>query len=149
MDSNEKITFEEYKEQIDFWYRTHNIIREKSELYCDFLLSLLSVIDETYLGSDVIVTDNDMINHFNWCYNKVILDFEQEKIYFTSKDEQYDYLWLFFYKAYYTCKTENKTTILSEYFKVLFSFNRIKTTQELESFTDLYKIFDQNLKKTI
>lgn len=143
----EHITFESYKDQIDVWYKSHNIIREKSELYYDFLSSLLNIIDETYLGADVIITDEDMVNHFNWCFNRVISNFEQERIYFHSKDEHHDYLWVFFYKAYYTCETENKTNILSDYFKVLFNFNRIKTPPELESFTDLYKIFDQNLKK--
>lgn len=145
MDNN--TTFESYKDQIDIWYKSHNIIREKSDLYYDFLSSLLNVIDETYLGADVIRTDEDMINHFNWCFNKVISNFEQERIYFNTKDTHHDYLWLFFYKAYYTCSTENKTDILSDYFKVLFNFSRIKTPTELESFTDLYKIFDQNLKK--
>jgi hypothetical protein len=148
MDNKEEhLTSETYKEQIEVWYKTHNIIREKAELYYDFLFSLLDIVDETYLGSDVIKSDEDMINHFNWCFNKVISNFEQERIYFNNKDTHYDYLWVFFYKAYYTCPTENKMEILSEYFKVLFNFNRIKTPPELESFTDLYKIFDQNLKK--
>jgi len=148
MDNKEEhLTSETYKEQIEVWYKTHNIIREKAELYYDFLFSLLDIVDETYLGSDVIKSDEDMINHFNWCFNKVVSNFEQERIYFNNKDTHYDYLWVFFYKAYYTCPTENKMEILSEYFKVLFNFNRIKTPPELESFTDLYKIFDQNLKK--
>ena len=148
MDNKEEhLTSETYKEQIEVWYKTHNIIREKAELYYDFLFSLLDIVDETYLGSDVIKSDEDMINHFNWCFNKVVSNFEQERIYFNNKDTHYDYLWVFFYKAYYTCPTENKMEILSEYFKVLFNFNRIKTPPELESFTDLYKTFDQNLKK--
>lgn len=143
----EHITFEIYKEQIDTLYRSHNIIRKKAELYYDFILSLLNIIDETYLGSDVITSAEDMVNHFSWCFNKVVSNFEKEKIYFNTKDTHYDYLWVFFYKAYYTCNTENKTQILAEYFRVLFSYNIIKTPQELESFIDLYKIFDQNLKK--
>jgi hypothetical protein len=148
MDNHEyHITSAAYKEQIEVWYRTHNIIREKSELYYDFLSSLLNIIDETYLGVDIIKSDEDMVSHFNWCFKKVISNFEQERIYFNTNDEHYDYLWIFFYKAYYTCTAENKTEILSEYFKVIFNFNRIKTPSELESFTDLYKIFEQNLKK--
>jgi len=143
----EHITFETYKDQIDVWYKAHNIIREKSEIYYDFLSTLLNLIDETYLGSDVIKTEDDMINHFNWCFNKITSNFEQERIYFNTKSTHYEYLWFFFYKGYYMCSTENKHQILSDYFKVLFNFNKVKTPIELESFTDLYKIFDQNLKK--
>ena len=62
-DNEARLTFETYKEQIDTWYRAHNIILEKSELYYDFLSSLLDLIDETYLGSDVLVSDDDIINH--------------------------------------------------------------------------------------
>lgn len=144
----EHITFETYQGQIEIWYKAHNIIREKAELYYDFLFSLLTVIDETYLGPDIIVSDEDITNHFDWCFNKIISNFEQEKIYFLPKNEHYQYLWFFFYKAYYKCQTENKYQILCDYFKLLFNFNKIKTPIELESFTDLYKIFDQNLKKT-
>jgi hypothetical protein len=143
----ERTIFETYKEQVDIWYKSHNIIQEKTGLYCDFLCTLLNIIDETYLGPDIIKSNEDIVNHFNWCLNKVISNFEHEKIYFNNKGTHYDYLWLFFYKAYYTCNTENKTNILFDYFKVLFSFDRVKTPPELESFTDLYKIFDQNLKK--
>jgi hypothetical protein len=137
------------REEIDIWYRSNNIIREKSELYYDFISSLFKLIDETYLGSDIILSVEDMTNHFNWCYNKVISNFEQERIYFTAaaKTPQYEYLWFLFYKAYYLCNTEDKVQILDEYFKLLFDFNKLKTRTEIESFTELYKIFDQNLKK--
>lgn len=149
MDNKEEhVTFEAYKDQIDIWYKSHNIIREKAELYYDFLFSLLTLIDETYLGSDVIISEEDITNHFDWCFNKIISNFEQEKIYFSSKNDQYEYLWFFFYKAYYQCLTENKYQILCDYFNLLFNFGKVKNQIELESFTDLYKIFDQNLKKT-
>jgi hypothetical protein len=148
-EKEEQRTFESYKEQIDIWYRAHNIIREKSELYYDFLSSLLNIIDETYLGSDVIRTDEDMMNHFYWCYNKVISNFEQERIMFIPipKSTHYEYLWLLFYKSYYTSTTENKVQILHDYFKLIFDFNKVKTSPEIEVFIDLYKILDQNLKK--
>jgi len=136
-----------YREQIEIWYKSHNIIQEKCELYYDFLSSLLNLINETYLGINFITSDEDMVNHFNWCFNRIISNFEQERIYFNNKNEHYDYLWVFFYKAYYTCVTENKTGILSDYFKILFNFNKVKTPSELESFTDIYKLLDQNLKK--
>jgi hypothetical protein len=149
MDNEEEhLISKTHQDQIEAWYKSHNIIREKSELYYDFVFSLFTIIDETYLGPDIIISNEDMSNHFIWCFNKVVFNFDQEKIYFNHKGDHYNYLWLFFYKAYYTCNTENKTGILFEYFKVLFDFNRIKNPIELESFTDLYKIFDQNLKKT-
>lgn len=144
----ELITFEAYREQIDVWYRAHNIILEKTELYYDFISALLHLIDETYLGVDIIESEEDISNHFNWCFNKVVSNFEKERIQFTIKSVHYDYLWFLFLKGYYQCSTEDKVPILDDYFKVIFNFNKVKTATELESFIDMYKIFDQNLKKT-
>jgi hypothetical protein len=146
-DNEAHLTFETYKDQIDIWYRAHNIIRERSELYYDFLSSLLDLIDETYLGSDVLISDDDIINHFNWCFNKITNNFEQEKIHFITKSTHYEYLWALLYKGYYKSVNEEKYKILSEYFKEIFRFNKVKTPIELESFIEIYKIFDQNLKK--
>lgn len=149
MDSKKKENniFEVYQEQTELLFRNHNIVREKSELYYDFVFSLLKIIDDTYLGSDIIISINDMKNHFTWCFNKVVSDFEHEKIYFNIIGTHYNYLWDFFHKAYYTCTTEDKLKILFEYFRIIFSYNTIKTSIELESFIDFYKILDQNLKK--
>jgi hypothetical protein len=145
--NEEHLTFEAYKEQIDVWYRAHNIIREKAELYYDFISSLLNLIDETYLGSDILQSEKDILNHFNWCFNKITSNFKQEKIYFADKNTHHEYLWLLFYESYYKSNNEEKHKIMSEYFKMLFTLNKIKNSVELEAFIDLYKIFDKNLKK--
>ena len=42
-----------YKQQIDIWYKAHNISREKTELFYDFLMSLYNLLQETYLGPEV------------------------------------------------------------------------------------------------
>jgi len=147
-DNETHLTFETYKEQIDIWYRAHNIIREKSELYYDFLSSLLDLIDETYLGPDVLVSNDDIKNHYYWCLNKIINNFELERIYFVNKTNHYEYLLAILNNGYYKSVNDQKYEILSEYFKELFLFNKVKTPIELESYIEIYKIFDQNLKKT-
>ena len=146
--NEEGITLEEYREQINIWYSANNIIREKSELYYDFITTLLKLIDETYLGSDIVSTQDDMVNHFMWCFNKIRANFEHERINFTSvSTPAYDYLWFFLYKGYYTSELDDRREILLEYFKYLFDHSIVKTPPELESYKDFYKIFDQNLKK--
>jgi hypothetical protein len=80
-EKHDSLSIEKYREQLDIWYKGNNIIREKSELYYDFISSLINLIDETYLGSDIISTQEDMINHFMWCFQKVASNFEKERIY--------------------------------------------------------------------
>jgi hypothetical protein len=71
----EFISSESYKEQIDIWFRAYNICREKTELYYDFLMSLYNLMEETYLGSDVMENEQDQKNHFTWCWDKIIDNF--------------------------------------------------------------------------
>lgn len=139
-------TTEEIREKILLQYSANNIIRERSELYYDFVVSLLSVIDETYLGSDVISSQEDMVNHFTWCFKKVIDNFNKERIKF-NPDADYEYLWYFIYRGYYSSDVDNKYNALLDYFTYLFNYTAIKGEVEIDSYIDFYKIFDQNLKK--
>ncbi len=141
--SKDDLTFE----QIEIGYRTNNIIREKIELYYDFISSLLNLIDQTYLGPDFIQSDEDIFSHFNWCFNKIISNFEKERIYFIPKGSHHSYLWSFFYKGYYTYDNPDKFKIVSDYFKIIFDYRSFKTPIEFETLVDLYKILDLNLKK--
>lgn len=141
-----ELTVEEIREKIILEYSANNIIRERSDLYYDFIISLLSVIDETYLGPEAISTQEDMVNHFTWCFKKVVDNFKKEKIKF-SPDADYEYLWFFIYKGYYTSTFDGRYGTLVQYFTYLFDYTAIKTPQEIASYIDFYKIFDQNLKK--
>jgi hypothetical protein len=143
----EFLTSESYKNQAEIWYKAYNITREKTELYYDFLVSLLNLIEETYLGPDVMETQEDIQNHFTWCFDKVIVNFEKEKIYIKNRGHHYEYLWLFFHEAFYITHIEGDIIRIHEYFFKLFDFNYRKTRSELDMLTDLYKLLEQNLKK--
>ena len=140
-------TLKEYKEYIDIVYKSNSIILERCELYCDFLVSLAKLIDDTFLGFDTMSSVEDMFKHFTWCFNRVTEDYEKERIHFIEKGNHYKYLWFFFWGSYYNQDEENKIIKIVFYFRSLFDINYIKTEAELNAFIDLYKIFDQNLKK--
>jgi hypothetical protein len=138
---------EKYKHQIDIWYRTYNINRDKIILFYDFLLSLHTLIDETFLGVDVLYKEIDQRGHFDWCWNKIIENFNKEKIFFKDKGNHYEYFWNFFFEAYYLSKIDEKESRISEYFYKLFDFRYVKSRSELDILTEVYKLFEQNLKK--
>jgi hypothetical protein len=143
----EFVSSESYKHQIDIWYRAYNISREKIELFHDFLISLYDLLSETYLGNDVIETEEDQKNHFIWCWDKTIESFNKEKIYFKERGNFFEYFWNFFLEAYYYQQIDNKPVRITEYFDKLFKFKYRKTRSELDMLTEIYKLFDQNLKK--
>ena len=138
---------DEYINKLDICYKSNNIISERCELYCDFLISLTKTIDETFLGFDTIDSVEDIYNHFTWCFDKITKDLEYERIYFNEKGNHYKYLWFFFWGSYYKSDTEDKVRKIIYYFESLFDVNYIKSDIEINAFIDLYKIFNQNLKK--
>lgn len=143
----EFVSPENYKKQIEVWYRAYNISREKTELFHDFLISMHDLVDSTFLGGDVTEAEQDQKNHFNWCWDKTISNFEKEKIYFKSRGNYHEYFWNFFLEAYYLPKLENKPVRIRDYFLKLFDFNFIKTRSELDMVMEIYKLLEQNLKK--
>jgi hypothetical protein len=141
------ITSESYKQQIDVWYKAYNISHEKIDLFYDVLISIYELINDTYLGNDVVKTEEDQKNHFTWCWDKVIDDLSKEKIFLKNRGVHYEYFWGFFLEAFYYNKIQDKPILIPEYFKKLFDFNHKKTRAELDVLTDLYNLINQNLKK--
>jgi hypothetical protein len=141
----EFIASENFRNQAEVWYKAYNIIHEKTELFYDFVISLYDVIDETYLGPDVVITEAQQKQHFEWCWKKVIHSFEKESIHFRESGQHHHYMWSFFNEAYYMNDTTQNR--IKEYFTKLFKFDYRKTRSELDMLTEIYKILESNLKK--
>lgn len=141
----EFIASENFRNQAEVWYKAYNIIHEKTELFYDFVISLYDVIDETYLGPDVVITETQQKQHFEWCWKKVLHSFEKESIHFRESGQHHDYMWNFFNEAYYMNDTTQNR--IREYFTKLFKFDYRKTRSELDMLTEIYKILESNIKK--
>ena len=141
----EFIASENFRNQAEVWYKAYNIIHEKTELFYDFVISLYDVIDETYLGPDVVITETQQKQHFEWCWKKVLHSFEKESIHFRESGQHHDYMWSFFNEAYYMNDTTQNR--IREYFTKLFKFDYRKTRSELDMLTEIYKILESNIKK--
>lgn len=140
------ISLDNFKHQLDVWCRTYNISREKMELFHDFLISLHELIDSTYLGSKFIKEKDEKI-HFTWCWDKTINNFTKERIFFKERGTHYEYFWVLFFEAFYITQSKGNESRVYNYFYTLFDLNNIKTRSELDVLLEIYKIFEQNLKK--
>lgn len=139
-------SLEEYKYQIDIWYKVYNINREKTELFHDFLLSLYELIDSTYLGYGLSLKEEEKRNHFLWCWNKTIDRFSKERIYFYETGPHMEYFCIFFLESFYLTESEGKHNRIMEYYHKLFNIEHRKTKLELDIFTEVYKLLELNLK---
>ncbi len=57
---------------------------ERGSLLLDFVESIVQKITKTYLGDDLMSTE-DKRKHFDWCWSSVLSDFSKENIFFNKK----------------------------------------------------------------
>ena len=133
------------KEDVLLLYKINNIIPEKSELYLDFIESLYRLITTTYLG-DELMDDESIKKHFNWCWSKTIESFRKEFIFFEDNIEIYSYFYSLFMESFYEeeNKTEENIKELMDFWLSIFNYEPVKTRSDIESFFDLYKLFDKS-----
>lgn len=137
------------KESISVIYTANNVRYERCELYNDFIQSLIMLIFDTYLGDD-ITNPTEQKNHFNWCWNRNILNFSNENIHFES-EKLHNYFLDFMLEIYYpiTKKPENQQihkNILNLW-SYIFNFNSKKTKSDMDTFIEVYKLFDKAIYK--
>lgn len=140
------------KEDVEVWFNINNIITEKSELFYDFCFSLFSLIKNTYLGDEtthnetkIILSEEDNLKHFDWCWNTTIENFKKENIKFNSRGEHYDYFKSFLMEIYYNQKNTNVKNSIEQFFKELFDKEVVFTKSDLDLYTELYKLLDKNI----
>lgn len=133
-------------DKIELFYRANLINPLKTELYRDFILSLIETIHSTYPGDDVYY-DGYYNNHCKFCFDKVVGNFAKEGLYFEGSDgELYEYLYLTMEESYYKEKDEKGNMIKSLkilYEKIFDMENMNKTQSDLEILNEIYKFFNK------
>jgi len=143
------------QEDVDIWFRVNNIIPEKLELFSDFSHSLNLLVIETYLGEDesptetrINLTKEDNKNHFDWCWGRIIDNFEKEHIHFEKEGGHYDYFKTFFDDIFYDQKEKKIRDSISPFFNDLFDMKKSFTKSDLDMIVTIYKLLDKHMKKT-
>ena len=80
MNENHLIDNENYGKQTEVWYRAYDISTEKIILFYDFLDSIHTLMDRTYLGVDVMDEELNQKGHFTWCWDKTINNFKKDRL---------------------------------------------------------------------
>jgi hypothetical protein len=106
----------------------------------------------TYLGMDtnsnetkIILTDDDDEKHFEWCWNKVLLNFKKENIEFSSEGEHYNYYLSFFKDTFYNKKENKLRDSIGEFFKDLFDLEKPFTKSDLDMILSVYKLLEKSI----
>jgi len=137
-------------DQMHLLYRANNVKYERCNLYHDFIMSLNSVINNTYLGSDYIISEKEIIQHYSWCIDKVINDFKKENIIFNDITKVKEYFYFFYYELFY--KPEDKKNVLerlNNLGELSFNYHRLKSRSDIDVLIELYKLLDKSLNKKV
>lgn len=136
------------KDSVDVLYSANNIKYERCSLYSDFIQSLMMRIFDTYMGDD-IMEHNDRINHFKWSWGKTVEAFKEENINFKFNRELYDYFLVFTFEVFYNLENKDDTpSVKKNILKLwsgLFSFNSVKSRSDVDTFLEVYKLFEKTL----
>jgi hypothetical protein len=131
-------------EQMHLLYKANDIKYDRCNLYYDFIKTLNKVIHDTYLGSDFISTEREIMEHFEWCFNNVLELFKEEKIKFDSTDKIKDYFFYFYFELFYKDKTKSleKLNRLADF---SFDYDRLKSRSDIDIMFEIYKMLDKSL----
>jgi hypothetical protein len=142
------------REDITAWYLANNITPELTELFRDFCISFLHLLDDTYLGGDdteinetkVGMSTEQKKEHFKWCWDKTIQNFQKEDISFTFNTEDSSFFEAFFFDVFYSQSLSGYKTTINTFFTQIFDYKYQKTKSDIEIFTDIYKLLERSLK---
>lgn len=136
-------------DSITILYTTNNVKFDRVKLYFDFIISFFELLFDTYMGDD-ITDEEQQKNHFNWCWEQNIINFKKEDIFFEDNRDLRIYFYDFTREIFYNLDgKENNPHVKNNIITLwshLFNYGGRKTRADLDSFVELYSIFDKSLK---
>lgn len=142
--SNDKEVLNEF--EIVKKFKSHNVIKERIDIYRDFAINLLYYLYETYLGKEYIHTETDTKGHFNWCFNKVLEEFEEEEISFYGNDEIYEYFYGYYLAQFYTIPNMLPISHHQKLWEDIFDYSKPnKSKKNFEILLEIYNMFEKSI----
>jgi hypothetical protein len=140
-------------DDVEVWFNVNNMIYEKRQLFSDLTFSLCYLISSTYLGDDLdntsetklVLSQEDKLTHFDWCWKKTLDNFSKENINFNVKGEHREYYEKFFMDLFYNAENKTISENIVNFFQELFDEEKIFTKSDLDMLTEIYKLLNKNI----
>jgi hypothetical protein len=140
-------------DDVEVWFNVNNMIYEKRQLFSDFTFSLYNLISSTYLGDDLdntsetklVLSQEDKLKHFDWCWKKTLDNFSKESIRFNVKGEHKEYYEKFFMDLFYNAENKTISENIVKFFQELFDEEKMFTKSDLDMLTEIYKLLNKNI----
>lgn len=128
------------------------VIKDRVEVYKDFTLNLLYYIQKYYVDRESLSEDEDIYNHYSWCYNKTCDDFKKEELDFSTNEELKKYFYMYYYNQFYLLDEDQfghdgSLEYFKEFWDTIFEIKNQKNRNILNVLIELYAIFDKSVNK--
>lgn len=139
------------EDEVETYLNMNNIHVEKADLCLDVSTSLHKIIVDTYLGdfiytaSSIDYSDEDIDNHFDWCWGKMIKNFNEEGIFIKEVGDHKEYFKSFFIDSFYKQKSDNVRDSINGFFVSIFNISAARTKADLDILNELYKMINNNI----
>lgn len=139
------------REEVKLWIEVNDICFNKFDLYSDFVMSLVNLIYDTYLGNDtskstnITLEEEDNLKHFEWCWGRVVENFKKENIFFNKEGDHYEFFKGFIIETFYNQKINEVKFSLNKFFEEIFNLNSPHTMSDLDLLKTIYKSLDKNI----
>ncbi len=135
------------RDSIVVLHTAHNIKYEKCELFNDFVQSLIYLIFDTYMGDD-ITNVHEQKNHFKWCWEKNVNNFEMEGVYINNQ-KLFKYFFDFMLVNYYPLSNKVGNQIIHDnihrLWNYIFDYNNVKSKSDMDTLIEAYKLFEASI----
>jgi len=140
-------------DDVEVWFNVNNMIYEKRQLFSDFTFGLHHLIKSTYLGDDtdnktetkLVLSQEEKISHFDWCWKKTLENFSKENVRFNLKGEHKEYYEKFFMDLFYNAENKTISENIDAFFEELFDEEKMFTKSDLDMLTEIYKLLNKNI----
>jgi hypothetical protein len=140
-------------DDVEVWFNVNNMIYERRQLFSDFTFSLYYLISSTYLGDDLdntsetklVLSQEDKLKHFDWCWKRTLDNFSKESIRFNVKGEHREYYEKFFMDLFYNAENKTISENIVKFFQELFDEEKMFTKSDLDMLTEIYKLLNKNI----
>lgn len=128
-------------------FKTHNILKERIDIYRDFTINLLHYIFDSYLGKEYINNEKDVIGHFNWCFTQVLQEFYDEELDFYGNTSIYEYFYNFYSDQFYFTETNKTINYFVNFWEDIFDYKKDKKKKYFDVLVEMYDIFNSSIEK--
>lgn len=125
------------------------IVKDRVEIYLDFIFLLNYYIHRYYIDRKSLCDDQDINNHFKWCFDKACNDFLTEDIDFTNNKSLVDYFYDYYYQQFYvsTIDQESSLKTFEKFWGNIFNIKNRKNKNIINVLIEIYLIFDMSINQ--